>query len=156
MYKILIVDDEPSARTGLAMLVSSWNFKAESAEDGEKALAVIPEFEPDVVITDLFMPRMDGMELLRKIREDYPDLLVILLTAQATIDTAVEAIKIGAYDYLEKPVDPARLQILLDKCLEREKTLKEVLLLKSQLKHYGSFGEMVGNSPQMQIGRAHV
>jgi len=147
--KILIVDDESSARTGLAMLVSSWNFKTESAEDGERALAVIPEFEPDVVITDLFMPRMDGMELLRKIREDYPDLLVILLTAQATIDTAVEAIKIGAYDYLEKPVDPARLQILLDKCLEREKTLKEVLLLKSQLKHYGSFGEMVGNSAQM-------
>jgi DNA-binding NtrC family response regulator len=147
--KILIVDDEPSARTGLALLVSNWNFRTESAENGEKALAVIPEFEPDVVITDLFMPVMDGMTLLKRVKEDYPDLSVILLTAQATIDTAVEAIKIGAYDYLEKPVDPARLQILLDKCLEREKTLKEVQLLKSQLKHYGSFGEMVGNSPQM-------
>jgi DNA-binding NtrC family response regulator len=147
--KILIVDDESSARTGLAMLVSSWNFRTETAEHGENALAVIPEFEPDVVITDLFMPAMDGMTLLRRIKEDYPDLTVIMLTAQATIDTAVEAIKIGAYDYLEKPIEPARLRILLDKCLEREKTLKEVQLLKSQLKHYGSFGEMVGNSPQM-------
>jgi DNA-binding NtrC family response regulator len=131
------------------MLVSSWNFRTETAEHGENALAVIPEFEPDVVITDLFMPAMDGMTLLRRIKEDYPDLTVIMLTAQATIDTAVEAIKIGAYDYLEKPVEPARLRILLDKCLEREQTLKEVQLLKSQLKHYGSFGEMAGNSPQM-------
>ena len=147
--KILVVDDESSARSGLAMLVSNWNFRTETAEHGENALAVIPDFEPDVVITDLFMPVMDGMTLLRRIKEDYPDLAVIMLTAQATIDTAVEAIKIGAYDYLEKPVEPARLRILLDKCLEREKTLKEVQLLKSQLKHYGSFGEMVGNSPQM-------
>lgn len=133
------------------MLVSSWNFRTESAENGERALALIPEFEPEVVITDLVMPPgMDGMTLLKKIKEDYPDLLVIMLTAQATIDSAVEAIKIGAYDYLEKPVDPARLRILLDKCLERDKTLKEVQLLKNQLKHYGSFGEMTGNAPQMQ------
>jgi DNA-binding NtrC family response regulator len=147
--KILIVDDEPSARSGLAMLLSNWNFQTDSAEHGEKALSRVSEFEPDVVITDLFMPVMDGMTLLKRIKEDYPDLSVILLTAQATIDTAVEAIKIGAYDYLEKPVDPARLRILLDKCLERDKTLKEVQLLKRQLKQYGSFGEMAGNSPQM-------
>ncbi len=148
--KILIVDDEPAARSGLAMLVSSWSFRTESAENGERALGLIPEFEPEVVITDLFMPAMDGMTLLKRIKEDYPDLLVIMLTAQATIDSAVEAIKVGAYDYLEKPVDPARLRILLDKCLERDKTLKEVQLLKNQLKHYGSFGEMTGNAPQMQ------
>jgi DNA-binding NtrC family response regulator len=146
----LIVDDEPSARSGLAMLVSSWNFKTESAENGERALALIPEFDPEVVITDLVMPVMDGMTLLKRIKEEYPDLLVIMLTAQATIDSAVEAIKVGAYDYSEKPVDPARLRILLDKCLELEKTRKENQLLKNQLKHYGSFGEMAGNAPQMQ------
>ena len=147
--RILIVDDEPSAREGLAKLVSNWNFNTNSAENGEKALALISEIEPHVVITDLFMPVMDGMTLLKKIKEDYPDLAVILLTAQATIDSAVEAIKVGAYDYLEKPVDPARLRIQLDKCLEREKTLKEMQLLKSQLKQYGAFGEMAGSSPQM-------
>ena len=147
--RILIVDDEPSARSGLAEVLSKWNFNTDSAENGEKALALIAELEPHVVITDLFMPVMDGMTLLKRIKEDYPDLAVILLTAQATIDSAVEAIKLGAYDYLEKPVDFTRLRSMLDKCLEREKTLKEVQLLKSQLKQYGSFGEMAGNSPQM-------
>lgn len=147
--RILIVDDEPSAREGLAKLVSNWSFITASAENGENALGSIAETEPHVVITDLFMPVMDGMTLLKRIKEDYPDLAVILLTAQATIDSAVEAIKVGAYDYLEKPVDPDRLRILLDKCLEREKTLKEVQLLKSQLKQYGSFGDMAGSSPQM-------
>ena len=147
--KILIVDDEPSARSGLAELVSKWNFRTDSAENGEKALALIPELDPAVVITDLSMPVMDGMTLLKKIKEDYPEISVIMLTAQATIDSAVEAMKVGAYDYLEKPPDFTRLRILLDKCLEREKTLKEVQLLKSQLKQYGSFGDMAGNSPHM-------
>ena len=86
--RILIVDDEPSAREGRAKLVSNWNFNTNSAENGEKALALISELEPHVVITDLFMPVMDGMTLLKKIKEDYPDLAVILLTAQASIDTA--------------------------------------------------------------------
>src|SRR4030095_2939489 len=148
--RILIVDDEVSARTGLADLVSGWNYKAEPAENGEKALALIPQFEPSVVITDLVMPEMDGMTLLKRIKEDYSDLSVIMLTAQASIDSAVEAIKEGAYDYLEKPIDHTRLRILLEKCLERKKTLKEVQLLKSQLKHYGAFGELVGISRQMQ------
>ncbi len=147
--KVLIVDDEPSARTGLAMLISSWNFTTEAAENGERALALIPQFDPDVVVTDLFMPAMDGMALLRKIKEDHAHLAVIMLTAQASIDSAVEAIKVGAYDYLEKPVDPTRLKMMLGKCLEREETLKQVELLKNQLKQYGSFGEMVGQSPQM-------
>lgn len=148
--KVLIVDDEVSARSGLASLISSWNYKTESAENGEKALALIPQFEPSVVVTDLVMPEMDGMTLLKRIKEDYSNLSVIMLTAQASIDTAVEAIKEGAYDYLEKPVDHTRLRILLDKCLERKRTLNEVQLLKSQLKHLGAFGELVGTSRQMQ------
>lgn len=148
--RILIVDDETSARTGLASLISSWNYKTESAEDGEKAMALVPEFEPAVVVTDLIMPGMDGMALLRKIKEEYSDLTVIMLTAQASVDTAVEAIKEGAYDYLEKPVDHTRLRILLEKCLERKRTLNEVKILKTKLKDYGAFGELVGASRQMQ------
>jgi DNA-binding NtrC family response regulator len=148
--RILIVDDEVSARTGLAELVSSWGYETVSAENGEKAFSIIPEFEPSVIITDLVMPRMDGMDLLKKIKESFPGLSVILLTAQASIDSAVEAIKQGAYDYLEKPIDHTRLHILLDKCLEHKRTLNEVELLKAQLKQYGSFGELVGTSRQMQ------
>jgi DNA-binding NtrC family response regulator len=147
--RILIVDDETSARTGLAELISSWGYLTESAENGEKALALIPNFEPSVVITDLVMPRMDGMTLLKKIKEAHSGLVVILLTAQASIDSAVEAIKEGAFDYLEKPIDYTRLRILLDKCLERKRTLEEVELLKAQLRQYGTFGELVGISRQM-------
>jgi len=147
--KILIVDDEKSARTGLTMLVSSWNFCAQSAEHGESALAMIPEFEPAVVVTDLVMPTMDGMTLLKRIKEEHPYLPVIVLTAQASIPSTVEAMKAGAYDYLEKPIDPARLRVVLDNCISHQRTLKEMQLLKSQLKQYGSFGEMVGQSPQM-------
>lgn len=147
--KILIVDDEKSARTGLTMLISSWNFCAQSAEHGENALAIIPEFEPAVVVTDLVMPTMDGMTLLKRIKEEHPHLPVIVLTAQASIPSTVEAMKAGAYDYLEKPIDPARLRVVLDNCISHQKTLKEMQLLKSQLRQYGSFGEMVGQSPQM-------
>ena len=80
--KVLIVDDEVSARTGLASLISSWNYKTESAENGEKALALIPQFEPSVVVTDLVMPEMDGMTLLKRIKEDNSNLAVIMLTAR--------------------------------------------------------------------------
>jgi DNA-binding NtrC family response regulator len=148
--RILIVDDESSARTGLADLLANWSYVTESAEDGEKALAMIPRFNPTAVVTDLIMPVMDGMALLKRIRQDHPEISVLMLTAQASIDSAVEAIKEGAYDYLEKPIDHTRLRILLEKCLEQKRTLKEVELLKSQLKQYGSFGELVGVSRQMQ------
>ncbi len=148
--RILIVDDEPSARIGLADLLSNWNYTTGSAEDGEKALALISQFNPSVVITDLIMPVTDGMALLKKLRQGYPEVSVIMLTAQASIDSAVEAIKEGAYDYLEKPIDHTRLRILLEKCLEQKRTLKQVELLKSQLKQYGAFGELVGVSRQMQ------
>ncbi|HVN82553.1 MAG TPA: sigma-54 dependent transcriptional regulator [Terriglobia bacterium] len=148
--RILIVDDESSARIGLADLLSNWNYITGSAEDGEKALALVSQFNPSVVITDLIMPVMDGMALLKKLRQGYPEVAVIMLTAQASIDSAVEAIKEGAYDYLEKPIDHTRLRILLEKCLEQKRTLKQVELLKSQLKQYGAFGELVGVSRQMQ------
>lgn len=148
--RILIVDDEEHARTGLAELVSSWNYVTESAENGEKALGIITRFNPAVVITDLFMPVMDGMELLDRIREDFSGVSVIILTGQGSILSAVEAIKNGAYDYLEKPIDHNRLSILLQNCLAQKKALQEVQLLKSQLKHYGAFGDMVGESRQMQ------
>ncbi len=148
--KILIVDDEVSARLGMADLLSGWNYTTEAAENGESALRIVSQFSPVVVVTDLIMPGMDGMVLLKKLRQNHPEISVIMLTAQASIDSAVEAIKEGAYDYLEKPIDHTRLRILLEKCLEQKRTLKEVELLKSQLKQYGAFGELVGVSRQMQ------
>ena len=92
------------------------------------------------------MPRMDGLGLLRALQSQGADVTTLLLTAQGTVETAVEAMKEGAYDYLTKPVDIQRLKILLDKIVERQETLREVKALRRQLREHGTFGPMIGNS----------
>ena len=148
--RVLIVEDEPAARIGLEQLVRSWGFLAESASDGEEALAKVTTFRPAIVITDLVMPRLDGLGLLRALQSQGADVTTLLLTAQGTVETAVEAMKEGAYDYLTKPVDLQRLKILLDKIVERLETMREVKALRRQLRESGTFGSMIGNSPEMR------
>jgi DNA-binding NtrC family response regulator len=148
--RVLIVEDEPTTRLGLTELVSTWGFTTDSAADGQEALQRITTFRPSIVISDLVMPRMGGLELLRALKEEGNAMTVVILTAQGTVETAVEAIKEGAYDYLTKPVEPQRLKILLDKIVERQDTLREVKVLRKQLREHGSFGKMIGNSSQMR------
>jgi DNA-binding NtrC family response regulator len=147
---VLVVEDEPAARVGLEQLVKNWGFVADSAADGEEALEKVTTFRPAIVITDLVMPRMNGLELLRALQQQGADVTTLLLTAQGTVDTAVEAMKEGAYDYLTKPVDLQRLKVLLDKIVERQETLREVKALRRQLREHGTFGTMIGNSPGMR------
>src|SRR6266699_3715714 len=148
--RVLIVEDEPTTRLGLTELVSTWGFTTESAADGQEALQRITTFRPSIIISDLVMPRMGGLDLLRALKDEGGDLTIVILTAQGTVETAVEAIKEGAYDYLTKPVEPQRLKILLDKVVERQDTLREVKVLRKQLREHGSFGKMIGNSAQMR------
>ena len=148
--RVLIVEDEPSTRVGLTELVRTWGFVTDAAADGQEALQKITTFRPSIVVSDLVMPRMDGLELLRALKDEGTALTVVILTAQGTVETAVEAIKEGAYDYLTKPVEPQRLKILLDKIVERQDTLREVKVLRKQLREHGTFGKMIGNSPQMR------
>ena len=96
------------------------------------------------------MPKMGGLELLRALQEQGDHITTVILTAQGTVETAVEAIKQGAYDYLTKPVDLQRLRILLGKIVERHETLREVQVLRRQLREQGAFGAMIGNSPEMR------
>src|SRR5258708_8391307 len=110
----------------------------------------ITSFRPAIIVSDLVMPRMGGLELLRGLKGQLSDLTVVLWTAQGTVDSAVEAIKDGAYDYLSKPVDPSRLRILLQKAVERQETLREVKHLRRQLREQGSFGRIIGNSPSIR------
>ena len=145
--RVLIVEDDPATRSGLAELVQAWGFQTDEASDGEEGLRKVTSFRPAIIVSDLVMPRMGGHELLRTLKDQLSDLTFILLTAQGTIESAVEAIKDGAYDYLSKPVDPQRLRILLQKAVERQETLREVRLLRRQLREQGSFGRIVGNSP---------
>jgi DNA-binding NtrC family response regulator len=148
--RVLIVEDDQAARVGLEQLLKSWGFVAESAVDGEDALEKVTSFRPAIVITDLVMPRMDGLNLLRALQSQGADVTTLLLTAQGTVETAVEAMKEGAYDYLTKPIDIQRLKILLDKIVERLETLREVKALRRQLREHGTFGPMIGNSPEMR------
>jgi DNA-binding NtrC family response regulator len=145
--RVLIVEDDPATRSGLAELVQAWGFQTDEASDGEEGLRKVTSFRPAIIVSDLVMPRMGGHELLRALKDQLSDITFILLTAQGTIESAVEAIKDGAYDYLSKPVDPQRLRILLQKAVERQETLREVRLLRRQLREQGSFGRIVGNSP---------
>jgi DNA-binding NtrC family response regulator len=145
--RVLIVEDDPATRSGLAELVQAWGFQTDEAADGEEAMRKVTTFRPAIIVSDLVMPRMGGADLLRALKEQLSDITFILLTAQGTVDSAVEAIKEGAYDYLSKPVDPQRLQILLQKAVERQDTLREVRALRRQLREQGSFGRIIGNSP---------
>jgi DNA-binding NtrC family response regulator len=148
--RVLIVEDDAAARVGLEQLVKSWGFIAESAGDGEEALQKVTSFRPAIVITDMVMPRMDGLTLLRALQQQGADVTTLLLTAQGTVETAVEAMKEGAYDYLTKPVDLKRLKILLDKIVERLETVREVKALRRQLREHGTFGSLIGSSAEMR------
>jgi DNA-binding NtrC family response regulator len=148
--RVLIVEDDPTTRLGLTELVRTWGFSTEGAADGQEALQRITAFRPSIIISDLVMPRMGGLELLHSVKEEAGDVTMVILTAQGTVETAVEAIKEGAYDYLTKPIEPQRLKILLDKIVERQETIREVKVLRRQLRDSGSFGRMIGASPQMR------
>jgi DNA-binding NtrC family response regulator len=148
--RILVVDDEPASRTGLKDLLTLWGYEAMAAADGQEALQRSAAWKPDLVIADLVMPGLDGMGLLGKLRRDFPTTAVVLLTGQGSIDSAVRAIKEGAYDYLTKPVDPTKLQLVVDRALERTETTREVQLLRRQLRQRGACGRLVGSSGGMR------
>src|ERR1700684_2894554 len=111
--KVLIVEDEENERTGLAELIFSWGYRAETARDGVEGLEKDAQWVPSLWLTDLKMPRMGGIELLERLGEQSEAMAVILVTAQGTIDSAVQAMRMGAYDYITKPIDTNRLRTML-------------------------------------------
>ncbi|WP_396127304.1 sigma-54-dependent transcriptional regulator [Edaphobacter acidisoli] len=149
MEKVLIVEDELHARTGLTELVASWGYRAEGAADGVEGLEKAVEWGPSIVVTDLKMPRMDGMELLHKIGMLPQRIAVVMLTAQGSIESAVEAMRMGAYDYIPKPVDPVRLKTILHNASDQREADVEMEVTRRQVRSAGRLGPLVGNSPQM-------
>ncbi len=147
--RVLIVEDELHARTGLTELVASWGYEAECASDGVEALEMMERWSPGMVVTDLKMPRMDGMVLLRKLAELPVKTQVVMLTAQGSIESAVEAMRNGAWDYLPKPVEPARLKAILQSASRQRAAEVEAPYRRSQ-KTTGALGELVGNTPEMR------
>ncbi len=148
--KVLIVEDEENERTGLAELVSSWGYAAETARDGQEGYEKVTSWSPHIVITDLKMPRLGGLELLEKISGDSQSMAVIVVTAQGSIDSAVQAMRIGAYDYIAKPIDTSRLRTILQNASALLGTRVELEATRRKLRDAGSLGSLIGPSKKMQ------
>src|SRR5437764_11050954 len=148
--KVLIVEDEENERTGLAELISSWGYVAETARDGQEGYDKVSSWSPHIVITDLKMPRLSGLELLEKISGDSQSMAVIVVTAQGSIDSAVQAMRIGAYDYVTKPIDTSRLRTILQNASALLGTRVELEATRRKLRDAGSLGSLIGPSKKMQ------
>src|SRR5439155_431420 len=141
--KVLVVDDEVNERQGLAELLQAWGHEVETAPDGQQALEKISSFNPVLVVSDLRMPVMGGMDLLKQVRETRPGINFIMLTGHASIDEAVEATKLGAFNFLEKPLNPQRLQVELRNCLERQESERQLEVARRRLRDLGFLGSLV-------------
>jgi two-component system response regulator HydG len=148
--RIVVADDEPSARSGLATLLTDEGFEVATAEDGDVALLRVQEMAPDALITDLRMPGLDGIELLRRAREIDPQLIVVMMTAYAGVETAVRAMKEGAEHYLTKPVQIEELVLVVQRALDGRKLRDEATELRARLKDHLRIDNIVGASPPMQ------
>src|SRR6266496_2380498 len=150
LEKVLIVEDEENERTGLAELVSSWGYAAETARDGQEGYEKVRSWSPHIVITDLKMPRLTGLELLEKLSGENQTVAVIVVTAQGTIDSAVQAMRTGAYDYITKPIDTSRLRTILQNASALLDTRVELEVTRRKLRDTGSLGTLIGPSKKMQ------
>jgi DNA-binding NtrC family response regulator len=148
--RVLVVDDEANARSALCELLRGEGYTVETAADGFRALGKIAEFDPEVVLTDLKMPGMDGVELLEKLRVEDNPACVIVMTAFGAVGSAVSAMKEGAADYLTKPLNMTELVLVLDREFERLRLRREMGALRARLAERYSFENIVGSSPVMQ------
>ena len=148
--RILIVDDELVVRDSLGKWFNSEGYTARPVGSAREALEVIPSAEFDIALLDIKMPGMDGMELQARLKEADPDLTVVMMTGYASVDTAVQALKQGAYDYITKPVDPDELSHLVANALEHKRARREVVRLRENLKESSPGNEMIGRSPAMK------
>ncbi|HHL39189.1 MAG TPA: sigma-54-dependent Fis family transcriptional regulator [Deltaproteobacteria bacterium] len=148
--KIAVVDDEKIKRITLTDSLIMAGHEAASFEEPVSALEAVKAGGIDLVVTDLKLPVMSGMELLRRIKEHNPDLPVIVMTAYATVDTAVEAMKLGAYDYITKPFTSEELMLIIERLSEYRALLHENIELKRAISERYSFGNLIGKSKEMQ------
>ncbi|HLU66941.1 MAG TPA: sigma-54 dependent transcriptional regulator, partial [Kofleriaceae bacterium] len=148
--RILIVDDEANARMALAELLRDEGYAVETAADGFKALPKLEELAPDLLLTDLRMPGMDGIELMGRARQIDPEIAAVVMTAHGAVDSAVAAMRQGAADYLTKPINVDALVIVLDRALERRQLRREAGLLRERLSERNRIDGIIGSSPPMQ------
>jgi DNA-binding NtrC family response regulator len=146
---ILVVDDEEVVRNSLVDWLQEDGYHVEAAENGFKALEMIREKPWDVAMVDLKMPKMDGLEVMEKAKQINSEMQVVIMTAYATVHTAVQAIKMGAYDYLIKPCEPEEISMLIQRLIESQELVKEVSYLRKELTKQYHFHDLISKSPKM-------
>jgi len=148
--KILVVDDETPSREALGLLLKSAGFEITGAATGHEAFELLTAGSFDIVITDLFLPDLNGIDILKRVKALSPAMEVILITGHASAETAVRAMKEGAFDYITKPLNLDELRMIIDKALEKRRLLSENVYLKKQLRDKFEFANIIGSSPAMQ------
>ena len=149
MRRVLVVDDEENIRLVLRTLLRKHGYEVEVAESGEDALALIDTFGPDVILTDVRMPQMGGLDLLATLKAKQHPATVIVMSAYGNVDLALEAMKAGAYDYVSKPFKPDEIVLALRKAEERETLRRENRALQEQIQKENQFESILAKSPQM-------
>jgi DNA-binding NtrC family response regulator len=147
--RILIVDDESNARAALSEILHEDGYSTETAADGFKALGKLDEFAPDVILTDLKMPGLDGIAFMEKARAAAPGAVFVVMTAFGTISSAVEAMKKGAENYLLKPLDPEALGAVVNRAMEKARLVQEARRLRDRLRERNAFSHIVSSDPKM-------
>ena len=148
--RILIVDDEEIVIRSCLRILGDSSYIVDSARDGLEALRKADETGYDIMILDIMMPKLDGLEVLQQVKEKHPDIDVIMMTGLSQVQTAVKAMKLGAFDYLPKPFDPDELKRVVDRALERRRLLQENRDLRSEVSSKYRFENIIGSSPKMQ------
>ena len=148
--RILIVDDEEIVIRSCVRILKDDSYVVESVQSGFEALKKVEEAGFDIIILDVMMPKMDGLEVLQHVKENHPDIDVIMMTGLSEIQTAVKAMKLGAFDYLSKPFDPDELKLVVNRALERRQLLQENRSLKTEVSSKYRFENIIGSSPPMQ------
>jgi len=149
-FRILFVDDEEEILSIVEQYLSRHGYQVTVSDNGAKALALAREKVFDIIFTDLKMPEVGGLELLRAVKETSPETEVIILTGYGTVDSAVEALKLGSYDYLQKPIEFERLKILIDRIIEKQTLQKENILIKKRLRDRYQYDGLVGASEKIR------
>ena len=148
--RILCVDDEDIVIRSCRRVLADDEFEVNSVQSGIEALKQIDEKDFDVVILDIMMPKMDGIEVLQRVKESHPDLEVIMITGLSQVETAVKSMKLGAFDYITKPFDPDELKLVVERALERRRLLQENVNLRTEVSSKYRFESVVGASASMQ------
>ncbi|MEK6776474.1 MAG: sigma-54 dependent transcriptional regulator [bacterium] len=147
---ILIADDDHIEKESLATILQREGYETMTAGDGKEAWEKIQQSPPDLVLTDLKMPYLNGLELLSEIKANYPEIEVVIITGYATVESAINAMKVGAIDYISKPFNVEEVKIIIKKTLEKKELQEENIQLRKQLKEYYQFKNIIGSSHSIQ------